>query len=157
MSTPVPCRSILVRDLSDGLVAVAAAADLDVAVDLLTLPAAGSFGGAGWAAALLDQLRQAAPSVTVRLWVDVGADLGHALAALRSGLRYLVFTGGPPASDTLQALAQAHGATVLLSRPEAVLILRRGRQAAYRRYLAGDPPASPVSGRGVVAKNPSSV
>ena len=154
-------RPILVRDLSDGLAAVAAAAELGIAVDLLTLPGAGSFGGAGWAAALHGRLQAAAPGITVRLWVDVAEDLGHGLAALRSGLGHLVFTGGSPAADTLAALAGAHGATVLWSRPDAVLIRRRDRRAAYRHYLMGGGVESPTStsfpGRGVVAKDPSNV
>ena len=158
---PVPRRPILVRDLPDGLVAVAAAGDLGIAVDLLTLPGAGAFGGAGWAAALQNRLQAAAPDVTVRLWVDVADDLGHGLAALRSGLRYLIFTGGAPAAGTLAALAQVQGATVLWSRPDAVLIRRRDRRAAYRAYLAGDaaesPTRGPLAGRGVVAKDPSNV
>ena len=157
---PRPHRPILVRNLPDGLVAVAAAADLGVGVDLVTLPGAGAFAGAGWAAALQRRLQAAAPDVTVRLWIDVGDDLGHALAALRAGLRHLIFTGQPPASDTVAGLAGAHGATVLPARPEAVLIRRRGRLAAYREYLAGgapESPAPPFPGRGVVAKNPSNV
>lgn len=157
---PRPHRPILVRNLPDGLVAVAAAADLRVGVDLVTLPGAGAFAGAGWAAALHRRLQAAAPDVSVRLWIDVGDDLGHALAALRSGLRYLIFTGRPPASDTLAALAGAHGATVLSERPEAVLIRRRGRLPAYRHYLTGgaaESTATPLPDRGVVAKNPSNV
>ena len=139
MTDVTPTRAILVRDLSDGRDAVLAAADLGVDIDLVTLPGAGSFYGAGWAAALRGRLFDLDPAITVRLWVDVGEDLGHALAILRSGLRHLVFTGGPPAADTLAALADSHGATVLWSRPPAILIRRRDRQAAYRRYLAGDP------------------
>lgn len=157
---PRPSRPVPVRDLADALAAVSAAAELGVTVDLLTLPGAGSFGGAGWAAALDRRLRAGTTDGVFRLWVDVADDLGHALAALRSGLRHLVFTGGPPAADTLAALADAHGATVLWSRPDAIEIHGRDRRAAYRHHLAVGGPESaqpPSAGRGVVANDPSNV
>jgi hypothetical protein len=128
---PGSIPAVIVHGLVHARLAVAGRSD----VLLLSAPGAGVYAGAGWFAALV-QASGARHAV-----LDCGEDAGAVLAAFRTGLRTVVFTGASSMRGRLQAVATALGAT-LLAEPPPALDLAEWRptpwwQARLAAHLAG--------------------
>jgi hypothetical protein len=77
--------------------------DGDPGVLLVTAPDSAAFAGVGFWRAVEEALGRA-------VVVDCGDDAGLALAALREGLRDLLFTGPAPVAAKLESIAAQSGA-----------------------------------------------
>jgi len=87
---------VTVHSLAQARAALEAARAAGCGLALRSAPGAASREGAGWFAALESLLRAEFPDVGFTASLDCGAAPGHALGALREGVR-LVRLDGPPA------------------------------------------------------------
>jgi hypothetical protein len=94
-----------VHDLGQARAALAAAAELAVAIQLRSAPDAAAYAGVGY----LYELGRAAGH---ELLIDCGDDPGLVMAALRTGCRKLAFSGTAELAAKLADLAAQHGATL---------------------------------------------
>jgi hypothetical protein len=113
-------------ELQAALAATPPGGDLTVT----SAPAAAGHAGPGWFAALADRARAVRPDVRLTAILDCADRAGDVLAALRAGVRDVVFTGPEAATGRLAALAAAEGAVLHRQAPDCVDL--RGR-----RDLAG--------------------
>jgi len=92
-------------------------------VVIASAPRAAGYAGPAWFGALLDAARAAVPAARFRALLDCGEDAGAALAAIRTGISGVVFTGRADVALRLAAIAAQAAATLLTSRPEVALDL----------------------------------
>jgi hypothetical protein len=92
------------------------------AVVLLSAADAGVHAGAGWFKAVLDTAKAAAPTARFSAVLDCGDDAGAVQAALRAGIKAIVFTGRTDVAERLAGIAAQRG-RVLTARPAADLDL----------------------------------
>jgi hypothetical protein len=106
-----------IHDLGQARAALAAAAELGVAIQLRSAPDAAAYAGVGY----LQALGRAAGH---ELLVDCGEDPGLVMAALRTGCRKLAFSGSAELAARLADLAAQHGATLRheSATPDALLL-----------------------------------
>ena len=104
---------------------------------LISAPGAGAYAGPVWFLEIVAQARAKAPELAVSGILDCADDSGHALAALRAGVKAIVFTGDAAIVEKLTAIGKATGATVHDTRPPA-LDPAGGplREAACRAWLS---------------------
>jgi hypothetical protein len=114
---------IVVHSLRHAIAALRAAAGAGRAVVLASAPGAGSYGGPGWFGALIVAAREAVPEARFSALLDCGDDVGAALAALRSEIEGVVFTGRADVSCRLADIARQHGVNFVTDHPEAALDL----------------------------------
>jgi hypothetical protein len=98
---------------------------------LLSAPGAAGFLGPAWFAAMVGDHAPAA--------LDCGADAGHALAALRHGLKLIILS---EASEGLLTCADEVGARILPVRPPSLDLFdwnltKPQARAALKAWLAG--------------------
>ena len=105
-------RSIIIHGIDDARIAAAAARSLGVGVRLTSAPGAVSYGGAAWFAEIIALVRAEFPDVAIDAILDCGDAPGHAMAALRTGVTSIRFTGPRRVRDKLEALAHDLGATL---------------------------------------------
>lgn len=108
---------------------------------LLSAPGAAGYLGAGWFLAVAQAAAAAHPDVLHKAVLDCADAPGHALAALRAGLREVVLDPACPAFAQVSAAAVAIGGRVRASRPPSLdlgaLDLRRpGARAKVAAWLA---------------------
>ncbi|MEA1938724.1 MAG: hypothetical protein U9N14_06510 [Pseudomonadota bacterium] len=84
---------------------------------LVSAPGAGATIGPGFWRAMIDTLRDEYPDMKIRAILDCGASPGAAMAALRSGIDQIVFTGHKDAAAKLKAMAETNGAVLHRRRP----------------------------------------
>jgi hypothetical protein len=129
--------AVVVHGLADARLALA----VGQPVTLLSAPGAAGYAGCGWWRAMIEAARAEVPGVSPEgessLWapdvLDCLDQTGHAIEALRHGLRCLVLLPGAPARDDVAARAAALGAALLGARPPALDLARPG---AARRITA---------------------
>jgi fructose/tagatose bisphosphate aldolase len=129
---------IVVHSLEHAAAAVAAAAELGVPLTLVSAPRAGGYAGPLWFKALVDAAAARHPGVEVTAILDCGDEPGTVLAALRTGLKHLRFTGADAARRRLAEIAAAQGA-VLESEGDAAaldLLDQRRPDIVCRDFLA---------------------
>ena len=114
---------IVVHSLAQAIAALSAAAQADQAVVLASPPGAGSYVGPGWFGAAIDTARKAVPNAQFSALLDCGDDIGAALAAIRSEIDGVVFTGRPDVAQRLADMACQHGVRLLKEPPPAALDL----------------------------------
>jgi hypothetical protein len=90
---------------------------------LASAPGAGSYAGPGWFGALAAAAREAVPGARFSALLDCGDDVGAALAALRSEIEGVVFTGRADVARRLADIARQHGVNFVTDRSEPVLDL----------------------------------
>jgi hypothetical protein len=113
-------------------------------VIVISAPAAGAYAGANWFAALIEHGATEFPNVAMTAILDCGDRGGDVLAALKAGLRHIVFTGHPDAAARLIAIASSGGARILSRRPEALDLLDiADLDYAVRRHCECLPEAKP--------------
>jgi hypothetical protein len=110
----------VVHHLEQARAALAAAAAAGCAIQLRSAPGAAGYAGVSYLKALGEQAGQ-------QLVVDCGDDAGLVMAALRTGCRRLVFSGGEEVRRRLadmaeqlgaELVAEAHAPEVLILQPE---------------------------------------
>lgn len=110
--------AIVVHSLAHATAALGAAVELRVPVTLISAPSAAGYAGPGWFRAVVEQACAAHPKVQVTAVLDCGDMAGHALAALREGVRAIRFSGDTSAK--IENIAGQYGALVIAARPEAL-------------------------------------
>jgi hypothetical protein len=115
---------VVVHHLEQAQAALRAAAEAGCAIELRSAPGAAGYAGVGYLKALGDQACH-------ELWIDCGDDAGLVMAALRTGCRRIVFSGGDEARRRLGDMAEQLGATLIAATcVSAVLVLRPEDDAA---------------------------
>jgi len=114
---------IVVHSLAQAIAALRAAAQADQAVVLASRPGAGSYGGQGWFGAAIDTAREAVPNAQFSALLDCGDDIGAALAAIRSEIEGVVFTGRSDVAQRLADIARQHGVRLCTEQPPVGLDL----------------------------------
>jgi hypothetical protein len=102
--------AIIIHGIEDLRAALKAAASLDRALTVLSIPGAASSGGAPWFHALIQAGSAEFPNVPLTGVLDCADQPGHALAALRTGCRDLLLLDSVPAWPRVHAIAEASGA-----------------------------------------------
>ena len=90
---------------------------------LASAPGAGSYVGPGWFGAVIDAAREAVPNAQFSALLDCGDDIGAALAAIRSEIEGVVFTGRSDVAQRLADIACQHGVRLCTEQPPVVLDL----------------------------------
>ena len=90
---------------------------------LLSAPGAGSYVGPGWFGALVDAAREAVPDARFSAFLNCGNDVGAALAAIRSEIQGVVFTGRADIARRLADIALQHGVQFATNLPAPTLDL----------------------------------
>lgn len=103
---------IIVHNLAHARAAADVATALDIAVRLRSAPGAARYAGAGWFAALMSLVREEFPSAKLEASLDCATDAGLALAALRTGIPMVRFTGSAMVKRKIAAIARAYGAAL---------------------------------------------
>jgi hypothetical protein len=107
---------IVVHSLAQAAAALKAAAGAGRPVVLVSAPGAGSYTGPGWFREFIAAAREAVPEANSSSWLDCGDDIGAALAALRSEIEGIVFTGRADVSRRLADIAAQHGVRFVTER-----------------------------------------
>ena len=131
-------RAIVVHSLVHARAALTAAAELGVALTLQSAPGAAAYLGAPVFRDMVDAAAAAFPEVTVTAVLDCGDAPGHALNALRHGIRTLRVDVTGAVRERLADIAGQCGA-VLDDDAGPVLDLADAPDPldACRRWLAG--------------------
>jgi len=114
---------IIVHSLVQAIAALTATVKVGRAVVLLSAPGAGSYVGPGWFGALVDAAREAVPDARFSAFLDCGNDVGAALAAIRSEIQGVVFTGRADIARRLADIALQHGVQFATNLPAPTLDL----------------------------------
>jgi acyl-CoA reductase-like NAD-dependent aldehyde dehydrogenase len=114
---------IIVHSLAQAIAALRAALKADRPVVLTGAPGAGSYVGPGWFGALVSAAREAVPDARFSTLLDCGQDVGAVLAAVRSEIEGVVFTGRADVARRLADIAHQHGVRFVTDRPAALLDL----------------------------------
>ncbi|MBL6454412.1 hypothetical protein JMJ55_03685 [Belnapia sp. T6] len=127
--------AVVVQDAAGAALALALAGPRGVL--LLSAPGAAENLGAAWFAAILEAAAAANPGVPHRGALDCSAAPGHALVALRLGLRLLVLDPRCPAYPAIAGAAAECGAELWPARPPALVLARLDlRRLGARNKLA---------------------
>ena len=114
---------IVVHSLAHATAALKAAARAGRPVVLASPPGAGSYVGPGWFREVVSAARAAVPEASFSALLDCGNEVGAALAAIRSEIEGVVFTGRADVATRLADIAAQHGVRFLTTRPAPVLDL----------------------------------
>jgi hypothetical protein len=114
---------IIVHSLAQAIAALTAAVEAGRPVVLASPPGAGSYVGPGWFGAFVAAAREAVPDARFSILLDCGDDVGAALAAIRSEIQGVVFTGRADVARRLADIACQHGVRFVTDRPAALLDL----------------------------------
>ncbi|MGP1257022.1 MAG: hypothetical protein ACTS10_21570 [Kiloniellales bacterium] len=111
--------TFVVHSLRQALAAAEAAAATGRPLNLLTPESGLSTQGPLFWAEVQKRLGATAAAEAVMLWVDAEDTPALALAALRCGLRRLIFKGSEEVATKLEAIVTAAGGLLLRERPKA--------------------------------------
>jgi hypothetical protein len=114
---------IVVHSLTQAIAALTAAARADRPVVLASGPGAASYVGPGWFGAMVAAAREAVTEARFSTLLDCGDDVGAALAALRSQVEGIVFTGRADVACRLADIARQHGVGLVTDRPAVAIDL----------------------------------
>lgn len=128
--TAAPRLAVVVHDLGQARAVLQAAGARGVEVELVSAPGAAAFAGVGFLAALEAEL--GAPLVA-----DCGGHAGIAMAALRAGLREILFTGEERLRAPLGEMAEAAGGRLRWCLKVPLVYLEPGEAPAPRLGPAG--------------------
>lgn len=104
---------VVAHEIGQARAACRAGAAAGAAVEIRSLPGAAGVIGPAWFAAMLGALRAEFPGLDLTGVLDCGDAPGHALAALRQGIRHIRFSGRGRARARLAAIADACGAELM--------------------------------------------
>jgi hypothetical protein len=120
------CPVIAFHSLAQAVAALTAAARAGRPVVLASAADAGGYVGPGWFAALIVAAREAVPEARFSAVLDCGDNVGAALAAIRSEVEAVVFTGRTDVACRLADIAEQHGVRLDTSRSAIALDLGEG-------------------------------
>ena len=130
-------KPIVVHDLAQARIAVAAARAAGRPVTLLSAPAAASAVGPAWFATLVRTVRAEFPDLEIEAILDCGRAAGRAMAALQSGFNGIVFTGTDAMFYKLADIGEDKRCTLYDARPAALdLMTEKDPAAACQTWLA---------------------
>lgn len=131
-------RAVMVCGLDDAMRAGAIAHELGVAIKLFSAPDAVASMGPAWFQGMVRELERAYPDLDVEAVLDCGDAAGYALAALRSGVKFIRYSGNRSVARKIKDIAGSYGAR-LVRRPSRILDPRREQDAdtALRKWLEG--------------------
>ena len=112
---------IVVHSLAHATAALKAAADAGRAVVITSPPGAGSYVGPGWFREVVVAAGETVSGACFSALLDCADDVGAALAAIRSEVEGVVFTGRADVARRLADIARQHGVRFLTDRPVAAL------------------------------------
>jgi hypothetical protein len=118
-TTPV----IVVHSLAQAVAALRAAARVGRRVTIASAEGAGIYAGPGWFGALAEAAREAVPEAHFSALLDCADEAGAALAAIRSGIERVLFTGEDELARRLCDIARQHGVELVIERPKPALDL----------------------------------
>ncbi|MGE4221125.1 MAG: hypothetical protein AB7G39_16895 [Alphaproteobacteria bacterium] len=151
LSTPGAAPpAFVVHGFDHAAAALAAAAEANRPIRLVSAPAAAGAAGAGWFRALLDLAARAYPGVAFEGVLDCYDAPGLALGALQIGIHAVCYDG--PAAQRIADIARQSGGVVYPERPlgldlQAVEERRENLIAACRNWIAAAPlQSAPPSG-----------
>lgn len=105
-------RAIIVHSLAHARAALRAASAHGVPVTLFSGPGAAGYAGPEWFRELIAAATAEHPDTQVTAVLDCGAAPGHALAALRAGLKAIRIEADPAVRRRIAELAADYGARV---------------------------------------------
>ncbi len=108
----------IVHSLTQAVGAASAAAEAGHAVVIASAADAGISAGPGWFKAVIDAVRETAPTAEFSAVLDCGDDAGAAQGAIRAGIDAVVFTGREDVAARLQAIAEESNSRILTERPQ---------------------------------------
>ena len=117
MTACAPAACFTIHSLAHLRAALTAGAASGRPVVVLSAAGASAFAGAGWFAALIEQGRRESPEVELTAMLDCGDRGGDVLAALKLGLKHVIFTGHAEAAIRLGDIASRTGASIVTARP----------------------------------------
>ena len=94
------------------------ACEMGTPLFLLSAAGAAAYMGPAWFLALIRQTQERFPEADIRGALDCEAYAGYALAALRQGVKIIIYNG--PAFDAIADIASQIDAFVLKARPESL-------------------------------------
>jgi hypothetical protein len=137
MTGYAPAACFTIHGLAHLRAALAAGAATGRPIVALSAVGASGFAGAGWFASLVEQGRREFPDVALTAMLDCADRGGDVPAALKLGLRHLIFTGHADAAVRLGDIAAQYGATIVAARPPSRdLIDAADPVYAARKYCA---------------------
>jgi hypothetical protein len=132
----IPDPVIIVHSLGHAVAALKAAAAASRRVTLLSAPGAGGYAGPGWFRELVAAAHETVPEARFSALLDCGDEPGAILAALRSQVEGVIFTGRADVAQRLADIAGQCGAAFETARPAADLDLGADFLAAEPRLVA---------------------
>lgn len=120
---PQDAPVIIVHSLAQAVAALKAAAETGVAIILASAPETGISAGPGWWQALIAAARKTAPAAAFTTLLDCGDEPGAALAAIRSEVEAVLFTGRADVAGRLAGIARRHGVRLVTTQPAPLLDL----------------------------------
>ena len=131
-------KPVVVHDLNQARIALAAARTAGKPITLLSAPAAASAVGPAWFATLVRTVRAEFPDLEIEAILDCGRAAGRAMAALQAGFNGIVFTGSEGVLLKLADIGEDQRCTLYDTRPKALdLMAERDPAAACRAWLQG--------------------
>lgn len=133
---------IVVYALPDACAALAAAAEHNLRITLVSPAGAAAFAGPGWFRALVTQASAAVPQANFDTILDCAGDAGLAMAAMREGVSALCFDGPNDVRAKIEDIAAQSGCVVTRIDYEKALDLDTCQDAAaacrdwLEQYLA---------------------
>jgi fructose/tagatose bisphosphate aldolase len=138
MPGKAPIKAVVVHDLEQARVALAAARAVGRPITLLSAPAAANAVGPAWFATLIRTARAEFPDLEIEAILDCDRAAGRAMAALQAGFNGVVFTGSNAVLLKLADIGEDKRCTLYDMRPEALdLMDQADPAAACRAWLGG--------------------
>jgi hypothetical protein len=129
-------KAVVVHDLDQARIALAAARAAGRPITLLSAPAAASAVGPAWFATQIRTVRAEFPEIAVEAILDCDRAAGRAMAALQAGFNGIVFTGSEAVLFKLADLGEDLRCTLYDTRPAALdLLAEKDPAAACRAWL----------------------
>jgi len=133
-------RPIVVHGLADARMACGAARDLGTGIVLHSAPGAAANMGPLWFQQIVAAIEAEYADLAIDAVFDCGDAPGHALAALRQGLRHIRYAGPAASRHKIVGIARRGGARVETAPAPPALDPRDHADpaAACRAWLAGE-------------------
>jgi hypothetical protein len=130
-------RAVIVHSLDHARLALAAARAAKKPIVLRSAVGAASYVGAGWFAAMVARAAREFPGVNFTESLDCGEEAGHAMAALREGVRMVRLSGPKKLRAKVASMAKKSGAVLDEDDSPALDLLEVDNPAAaLREWLA---------------------
>jgi hypothetical protein len=130
-------RAVIVHSLDHARLALSAARAAKKRIVLRSAPGAAAYAGAGWFAAMVARAAREFPGVDFVESLDCGEDAGHAMAALREGIRMVRLSGPKKLRAKIASMAKKAGAILDEDDAPALDLLEADNPAAaLREWLA---------------------